>query len=742
MVDVYKIKHSIDAKHVKNIGEQSVSSPVQAVIEMVKNSYDADADNCIVHFYAKTSLTRYLDVYKIIVEDDGIGMTFKDLENKWMRIGTESKERESYSPLYQRRVSGEKGMGHFATQKLGNKLKLVSNPKMYTNRESSKFSDRTLSLEINWEKYEPGLLFNEIENNLEVSKSDDPDKHGISIEITNLNDEWTLDDVERVQINLGNLLLPKFIRKNLKNPFHVNIVAHGFALKRDEIESTVEKYAPWEIECKLRGNMAYYTIYKLNQKNGKRFPAMHINNTAPGKGKFPIGDKTCGNAEFKLLYYRGRSTDWLPKTVVKKRDVEMQLKENCGIKIFNDGIRVMPYGEPGNDWIGLGERKVKRAGGKLRNEQSMGFVFLSRENNGEIIETTTRQALVENDAFEVLREKFVLETIECLEEYLEQAIVDKKWGEVREEPKTKAASVIRQLEEFIETLDIEPSKKKEQRKKLSEIDRLLEKQETDFEEKEEELTTNLEMYRNLASLGISALAFHHELVQPIARIEARQSMLLDKWKSWTDEKKTDYVKKSLKDVWTINDLNTYIREFAALFKGAKGTRRKREEIDIKETLKRLQKGFEQILSSHKIEIEVVPGPGSFTGLYMNMASFESIMLNLISNSIRALLKVDRTNKKIRISYQKKLGYLEIRVQDNGYGIKEDDFEKIFRPFWTTFKGDFEYGTGMGTTIVREILDDDYGGTIGVEMSTYDPNEPGKGKTTMLIRIPLDELKEK
>jgi len=406
MSEVVKIKHTIDAKHLKNIGEQSVSSAIQAILEIVKNSYDADADTCTVHFYAKTSLANYLDVYKIVIEDDGIGMTFNDIEKKWMRIGTENKEREIQSPIYLRRVSGEKGMGHFATQKLGSKLKLISNAEMYGRRPPSKFSDKTLTLKINWDKYRPGLLFNEIENDLEITKREDKDKRGVSIEITDLSDEWKLDDIENLQLNLGALILPKFIRKGMKNPFNVKLVPHGFKLNKEEIDSIVEKYAPWEITCKLRGNMAYCKILKLNTKLGKRVAAIHINSKAPGTSKFPIGDKTCGDVTFTLLLYRGRAGEWLPKTVLKRREIEKQLKENCGIKIFNDDVRIMPYGNPGNDWLGLAERKVKRAGGRIRNEQSIGYIFLSREKNGRIIETTTRQALVENEAFQILK-KFV-----------------------------------------------------------------------------------------------------------------------------------------------------------------------------------------------------------------------------------------------------------------------------------------------------------------------------------------------
>jgi len=741
MSQLLKVHHSVDAKHVKNLGEQSVSSPVQAINEMVKNSLDADATQCTVHFYAKSSLENYVDIYKIVVEDNGIGMTYSDIVNKWMRIATDNKERYTESPKFGRRVSGDKGMGHFATQNLGNIIKLISDPEMYEGRPASKYSSKTLVLTIDWKKYQPGKTFEEIDNDLEIVERENKDHYGISIEITELKHQWTMGDVEKVQLNLGTLQTPKLLRKSKKNPFEPKVVAHGFQLPREEIESSIEKFATYEIKCSLKGSMAYYTIHEKKTKNEDRKPAPYLNERAKGKGKFSIGSETCGDADLRFFLVRGRVGDWAPDIVKNRKELDDQLKENCGIKIFNDGVRVMPYGEPGNDWLGLGARKVARRADHIRQNQVVGYVFLTRKNNPKIIETTTRQAVVQNKAFEILKNEFVLGAIRELERYIGEEKIEKSFGKVREDPKTKAASTIKQLTEFVDELELEPEEKEERVSSLKTLSTLIEKQEKQSEEEVERITTNLEMYRNLASLGISALAFHHEIIQPIGRLEARQNKLIEKWDVWEDEKKLDYITKSLKDVWTVEDLNTYIREFAALFKGAKGTKRGREEIDIKKSLDRLKEGFENILSSHKIEIIVDKGPGTFSGLFMNMASFESIILNIVSNSLRALLKVSRTQKKIKISYEKTLAHLKIRFYDNGYGISDENFERIFEPFWTTYKGEMEYGTGMGMTIVRETVEDDYDGKVEVESSTYEEENPGKGKTTILVTIPLEKLKQ-
>ena len=155
MSETMDLHHSIDAKHAQNIGEQSVSDRVQAVIEIVKNSYDADALNCTVRFFARSGGSGTLvHIDKIVISDDGIGMTKDDIKNKWMRLATDSKIKDNKSPKFGRTVSGQKGMGHFATQKLGSKIVIISNPELYNGRKSSDDYDKTLMLSTDWDTFD------------------------------------------------------------------------------------------------------------------------------------------------------------------------------------------------------------------------------------------------------------------------------------------------------------------------------------------------------------------------------------------------------------------------------------------------------------------------------------------------------------------------------------------------------------------------------------------------------------
>ncbi len=743
MTDTYDLHHSFDAKLARNIGEQSVSSNIQAVIELIKNSFDADALNCKVHFYADSQRGNHIKMSKIVIEDNGFGMTFEDFEEKWMRVATSHKERETYSPILQRRVSGEKGMGRFASQRLGNVVKIISNPEDYGNRRKTAYSYNTLELTIDWNKYVTGKDFEKIDNRLRILDQRE-ENSGVKIEIIDLKDQWDLDDIDAIVVNAGTLVSPKVLKESDENAFDVEIIPHGFTPWRTKIESVIEKYAPWQINAQIIGSKVNYQIFHREKSEDERRPVVNISKRAKGRNDLPVGSKTCGNAKIELLVYEDRPGAWAPRSVQKFKELQDQLTENCGIKIFNDGIRIMPYGKKGNDWAGLDKRYITKASGpegtKVRNRNIIGYVFFTRKNNPEIKETTTREGLVENFEFKFLKERLLIDILKEFEIYR------KEWenAEKAKKPKSihaaQAESTITQLTDFVENLDIPRSEKNEIGKLAKETTKHVERQEEEKKKVVAKVTSNLEMYRNLASLGISALAFHHEIRQAIGRISQRQNKLIEKWDVWEDEKKRDYISKTISDIDTVIDFNSYIREFATLFRGLKGTKKSREEIRFTDSIDRFVEGFQDILEEYGIEIEIITGSGRLTNLYMNRASWESIMINLIGNSIKALGNVQRRKKFIRVLFEKTADSLKIEVRDNGSGIQESNFERVFDPLWTTYRTAGDSGTGMGTTIVREIVEDDYGGAVRIKSSKYEKEHPGNGETAIQIVIPLEKLR--
>jgi signal transduction histidine kinase len=227
-------------------------------------------------------------------------------------------------------------------------------------------------------------------------------------------------------------------------------------------------------------------------------------------------------------------------------------------------------------------------------------------------------------------------------------------------------------------------------------------------------------------------------MEPLGRMDVRQGLLQRNWGKWDDARKLECNTDEKNDVETIIDLNSYIKQFASLFSGKMGARRQRQEINPKEEITKLKIGFEKLLAKYAINFSITQGGGGFDGLYLHSSSFQSVILNLIGNSINALQSVDRKDKWIKLEIEKKFGRLQIRVSDNGIGVKESNRERIFDHHVSTKNN----GTGMGLTIVREILEYDYDGTIEVEKSASEEDKKGAGGTAFLISIPLRNLEKK
>ena len=407
----YKLYHTFDAKHAKNLGEESVSDNVQATIELAKNAYDGDAATSKITFLGVPDKIQGIIVRKIVIEDDGIGMSFYDIANKWLNIGTPNKIQRPLSPIKQRKVVGAKGIGHFACQKLGNKITVISNPLKYSGREHLEHIDKTMILTQDWSTYVAGKNFSEIPNEINIVDRKDPESHGVTIEISELKQKWTIEDVERVRLNLGLLLLPPSILKNQESDFTVILDANAVGIDDAEIINDVMKYAPYKLHGKLRGKNLSWDISRriegFERKTIEDYYDDGKESLAPISGSVPFSNNKCGDLDVEIYHFPIGPKYWentdglgaLPSGELKASAIKKAVREHSGIKIYKDTVRVMPYGEPGDDWLGLEKAAGSRGGGRIRNTAILGFVLLRSDKNPEIQETTTRQKLIANEAY-------------------------------------------------------------------------------------------------------------------------------------------------------------------------------------------------------------------------------------------------------------------------------------------------------------------------------------------------------
>lgn len=731
-----EIYHSVDAGHIRNIGEQSVSNKIQAILELVKNAYDADSTDCIITFHGSKDDANQIHIQSITIEDHGIGMTKHDIKNKFMKVGTGNKIDELFSPKLKRRVSGEKGMGHYSVQRLGDKIDIITTSEPYENRNVSKEDNNTTyHLELNWNEYTPGKSFEKIANKLYKEKRKD---FGTYIRISELHDSWTVEgddnDLDILAKNLGNIMLPKELQNGKKEKFEPRITTKGFDIDLPETRGTLLDYAPYKIQGHLRKKHIIFTIFKHKKKK------MEMNKIKDGG--ISAENAQCGDADITLYWFPGTVYEWA-KGAMKPRLLQDQLDEKHGIKIYNDKIRVMPYGEKENDWLGLGARRAgPAAGGLSRNVHYIGFLRLSRANNPEIIETTTRQALRENTAFESLKKHFVMPVIIELEDKAREIKKKEKELERKTQPTNIAQLEIeRVITKINELKNISKTDKQDINIRLTKTTKqiILEKQL--YDEKKEKLVTNLEMYRNLSTVGIQTLAFNHEIINPIRWVKGTLTNLINLNETLsTREKIKDMEKCHAKIMSSLNWANR-IKEFSSLLSGSDISKKKHIVIKIDDSLREIRDGMGIILNALDVTIHDPLLVGKIPDLMMNKASFESIFINLISNSIRSLKRVNRI-RRITIKISRTLKIIKFEFKDNGYGISEEDEDKIFRPFFTTYKNLDDRGTGMGLTIIKEIVEDDYNGTVVLEKTISEKTHPGEGMAKFSIEIPLEEVTNK
>lgn len=199
------------ARHVFTIGEGLIKDSYSAIVELVKNCYDADAENARIRFTTVKKGEHKL--LKVIVEDDGHGMSYHIVTNIWMVPSTNDKQERRYSIHKGRPLQGRKGIGRYAAAILGNELLMET-----TNNSI------TTTLLIDWDEYlNPEIKYlDEIEILIESVKTDK--KNGTTFEIFGSEkklEEWDQWQVESLINELRKLLSP--VHQEIIDDFHIEL---------------------------------------------------------------------------------------------------------------------------------------------------------------------------------------------------------------------------------------------------------------------------------------------------------------------------------------------------------------------------------------------------------------------------------------------------------------------------------------------------------------------------------------
>jgi len=398
------------------LGDQLIRDPGIAVFELVKNAYDADSPDVTV------TMSGIADerLGEIFIQDSGTGMDYDTVTGVWMEPGTDyrAKQRQlgERTPKYHRLPLGEKGVGRFAAHKLGNHIKLITR----------KMNNPEVFVEIDWTEYSEHKYLEEISVSIRQREPQifAGNKTGTRIEISDLRNTWNRGMVRDLARAVNSICSPFENLQDNKN----KIISGEFKAKLVLPENSewlkgiltvdeVLEYALFQAHCDIDGNtLSYnYRFIPYPAMEDKVQPRSASYENLPIKSKeyidFDLIRKHIGPIHIDFYIY-DLDTKVLALGVTDRRGLKEFLKENGGIRVYREGIRVYDYGEPENDWLNLGALRVNKPVWKISNNIVIGAVSLSFGNsiifdpdrNLGLIEKTNREGFVENDTYKAYRQ--------------------------------------------------------------------------------------------------------------------------------------------------------------------------------------------------------------------------------------------------------------------------------------------------------------------------------------------------
>jgi signal transduction histidine kinase len=384
-----KLQFRPRARMVAVLGEHLISDQAVGLIELVKNSYDADATEVTVEI---TGLDDHATT-TVTVRDNGCGMSLEDITGKWLSPATGHKDqakRGGRRTALGRLPLGEKGVGRFAVHQIGKTLELVTKSEGHPE----------LVLCVDWDLFDAEDQFLDGVT-IEVTERVQPveftgGQTGTRLVIRHSRALWTEKLLQKVHQTLRRLQSPlreddsrfKLVFRCPSNPKYENIDPSDI-LERAHYEFRV--LVDPSGDCDFEYKTSHPGLAGRSQSGTANLAQMAKNDL---QGPTP----TCGPF-WMNLYVWDRTSNFLQLSGVSRDE----LNAMCGVSLFRDHMRVLPYGELGNDWLFLDQERINSPTERLANNQIIGCVQLDQSENLLLRDKTNREGLIENDAFLDLR---------------------------------------------------------------------------------------------------------------------------------------------------------------------------------------------------------------------------------------------------------------------------------------------------------------------------------------------------
>lgn len=700
------------------LGEQLIKNEQIALAELIKNAYDADADwvrVSFVDFPEKNGDLTITEDSKIIIEDNGCGMTLDVIEKSWMNPATPNKKveagTEKRSAIKKRVIQGEKGIGRFSILKLGRKISIITRPidsveEHIIDYDLSAYDDDFLTVDGRKEElYIDDLSINvysrpaeQLQNRVVVVNSQkfEGNNNGTRIEISNLKGEWSQKKIEEVCKDSQKLqpIFDKAFGKQSADRFEI-----GFDVNNERV--SVSDKAIEELSNLLRHNAVLKITdgryieaeksfeFDLNGNPMKlRIEDAPISGLSIFKEHFikpadlfqPATEikSACGNFGFNFFIFDFAADKG---SNFHLDDKEKRLIKEHRIYLYRDKIRVAPYGDPDDDWIGTDKKRaVGRSGNYLSNDQVVGFVDIAKKDNPRLKDKTNREGLIDEGRatkdFLVLLQSLLLWVRQHPYAQYKIQLEQKEQQDVNKS---------RVVDSLFATLKDSIGNNPVALQAYNDVVKSY-KIEQDFYKKQIETTTDL------AGVGLSVETASHDIMMMLGKgVEAIDNLIKDIEGGILSERQISEELLKIRGIFSFVD--TQMKDIQLLFKSSKQRRR---SIRVSDILDKVVTIYKRTLQREHIDLKVEK-IGSPVMAKCTDAVLLQLLINLFDNAVYWLSVVNIPSKNILITLDG--DSQQLIFSDNGPGIRDDDKPYIFEAFYSGK----EEGRGLGLYIARQLL---------------------------------------
>ena len=674
------------------LGVQNFTNKESAILELVKNSFDAKA-------------TRIEIIFKkdeLIVDDNGDGMNADDIKRHWMHVGKSDKDYDIIDKNNKKRVlAGSKGIGRFALSRLGFSVELFSQKNIR--------GDKSVLWTTDWNK---SLL----------AEQDSLDSCGTKIIINGLRDKWNKSNIDK-------------LAKYLSRTYNDSLMKIFIVFENEEIE--VKKYF---VEPELGHNCTskinlYYSAMDNNLtcrvKTDEFLPQScefcegidinvfesHIDifneleddkiiNLPLDELKNILDDLGDFNAEFYFSLKESSSKD-MEKFLYKHK--VLLGRYDSGVILYRNSFSISSY-DGTKDWIGFGKRsRLSPAAAthptgswRVRENQLSGKVVIDKKENSLLEDLSNRQGLNENLYYEIFVR--ILDIgISAFERYRQSIIRKINIKNKKEENQDKKVidKVIKNPTIIKELSTDEVSKF------ISEV-KEFQKENSDFKKEmystEERYKYDVRILNVLATSGLKATSIAHEMHNDRNSVADNCDAIISAMKEfgiWGFVNESERTRYAYSNIPELINKNQRVNSKMVAFMDTMLTEvEKGQFLAEKHDIRSLLNNIKSVWERDYAWIEIMIESPDFLFYILPEDVLKVVFDNLILNSIQQ--NDDRNNLKVNISVRYKSGLLEVLYKDNGKGLSKkylNDPMKILEVHETSRKR----GHGLGMWIVNNTV---------------------------------------